>query len=329
MRLPPVIIIQLVHISGPMKGEIQEFSEGMITIGRHPSCKLKFPAEFTSISRHHAEIIREGNKFKLIDHSPNGTFVNGKRVQEIFLKDGDVLMFTEGGPKVSFLTRMQEGQVITEERAEPQPSVQRPVIVREEPKRPEPKKFEPIRSEPKKSEMVQPEAVQPVIEPVIEKPESVSVQPVSVQKVKAPLIIQYGTAIRSFNEVPVTIGKHPKCEFPIEHPAIYDQQAQIFFSQDQYWIKDLTGQGLIQINRRAIGLNSPIKLNDEISLSPGGPVFRFLGEGRLAEVEETPAEKPSVLPAEEKEITKRDVHEMHEGKSLKDYLSDLKNMFKR
>lgn len=311
MKLPPVIVVQLIHISGPLKGEIQEFPEGAITIGRHPSCHIKFPVEFTSISRKHAEIVREGNKFKLIDHSANGTFVNGKKVQEIFLKEGDVLMFAEGGPKVSFLTQMKEGQVITETpppspqreyKEEPRISVQEPVIVREEPKRPE---------------MVYQEPVQPRIE---------TPQPVSVQKVKVSLTIQYGPTIRSFKEVPVTIGKHPGCNMFLDHPAIYDQHAQIFFTQDQYWLKDLTGKGLVQINSRPVGLQSPMAPNDEISFSPSGPVFRFLGEGRLAEVEEAPVEKPPVSPEKEKEVTR---HNIPEEKSSNDLLSVLKNFFKR
>src|SRR3972149_4193666 len=113
MKLPPVIVVQLIHISGPLKGEIQEFTEGLPSFGRHPSCHVKFPPEFTSISRNHAEIVREGNQFRLIDRSANGTFVNGEKIQEIYLKEGDVLMFAEGGPKVSFLTQMKEGQGVT------------------------------------------------------------------------------------------------------------------------------------------------------------------------------------------------------------------------
>jgi len=98
----PVIVVQLVHIYGPLKGEIQEFSESMILIGRHPSCHVLFPKDVAIVSRRHAQIVREGNRFKLIDQSDNGTFVNGKRVKEAYLKDGDVLIFAEGGPKVSF-----------------------------------------------------------------------------------------------------------------------------------------------------------------------------------------------------------------------------------
>ena len=310
MKLPPVIVVQLIHISGPLKGEIQEFTEGKITIGRHPSCHVKFPPEFTSISRNHAEIVREGNQFRLIDRSANGTFVNGKKVQEIYLKEGDVLMFAEGGPKVSFLTQMKEGQVITET-----PS---PPLKREHKEESRISLQEPIAHEiPKKPETVHKEVIQPEI---------VTPPAVSTQKVKVSLIIQYGPTIRSFKEVPVTIGKHPGCEMFLDHPAIYDKHTQIFFSQNQYWVKDLTGKGLVQINRCAIGLQSPIKPDDEISLSPQGPVFRFLGDGRLAEVEEPPVEKPSVSHDKEKEVTRRNISE---EKPSKDLLSMLKNLLKR
>jgi len=82
MALQSTIVAQLVHISGPLKGKIQEFSEPEIAIGRHPSCAVRFPADLVLISRNHARVIREGNTFKLVDSSTNGTFVNGKRVKE-------------------------------------------------------------------------------------------------------------------------------------------------------------------------------------------------------------------------------------------------------
>lgn len=308
MKLPPVIVVQLVHISGPMKGEIQEFDEGTITIGRHPSCGVQFPPDFTGISRNHAEIVREGNEFKLLDHSTNGTYVNGKRTQETFLKDGDVLMFAEGGPKVSFLTQMKEG-VATAEAPPPQQKA-----YREEPRMSAPQEPVMAREEIRRPEAVQPAAVQPRIE---------TPEPVSVQKVNVPLIIQYGPTIRSYKEVPVTIGKHPRCEFALNHPAVYDQHAQIFFNQDQYWIKDLTGQGIVLLNRGQIGLQSPLNVNDEISLSPLGPVFRFLGEGRLAEVIEPTIEKPS------EESKKEPAQRGPEEKQPKGIMSSFKKMFKR
>jgi pSer/pThr/pTyr-binding forkhead associated (FHA) protein len=202
--------------------------------------------------------------------------VNGKKVKEVFLKDGDVLMFGEGGPQVSFLTQMQEG---VEEQGAPL----------EIPPR------EPLRE----VRIEKPRAESPLHQkpPLEEKSQRVSSErpetpEVLVQPVKASLIIQYGPTIRSFKQLPITIGKSPKCEYPMDHPALSDQHAQIFFGQDQYRVKDLTGQQLVRINRQPVGFEAPLKPNDELALSPRGPIFRFYGEGRLGEVEETPDEKP-------------------------------------
>jgi len=262
MKRPPVIIVQLIHIAGPMKGEIQEFSEGRISIGRHPSCQLRFPPDFTSISRNHAEIVRDGNQFKLVDHSSNGTFVNGKKAKEAYLKNGDILVFSEGGPKVSFLTQWKETEDFDQEfKAKPRP----------------PSDLKP-----------------PIAQPEMARPEEISVQPL-----KIPMSFQYGPTIRAFKELPVTIGKSPKCDLILDHPAIFDHHAQIFFSQNQYWVKDMTGQKSVQINRQPIGFQASLKPNDDLGLSPQGPIFRFLGEGRFAEVEGSPDEV-SIKPAEKK-----------------------------
>lgn len=37
MKRPPVIVVQLIHIEGPLKGEIQEFPESAISIGHQPA----------------------------------------------------------------------------------------------------------------------------------------------------------------------------------------------------------------------------------------------------------------------------------------------------
>jgi pSer/pThr/pTyr-binding forkhead associated (FHA) protein len=243
----PAIVVQLVHIEGPLKGEIQEFLEPEISIGRHSSCHVQFPKGLTIISRKHARIIREGNRFKLTDESTNGTFLNGKRVTEAYLKSGDVLIFAEGGPKASFLTRIEEGAETFEKFTEPGAPGKPAAVPRTEPG-----------AEPRVSE----------------------------KKVQVPLVIQYGPTLRSFREVPVTIGKNPSCDFRLDHPEILDRHAQLFFYQDQYWVKDLTGRSLISINGRPVGIQAPLDPDSLLSLSPGGPTFRFLGGGRLAEHEE-------------------------------------------
>jgi pSer/pThr/pTyr-binding forkhead associated (FHA) protein len=262
MTTIPTIVVQLVHIDGPLKGEIQEFLDQEISIGRLPTCQVQFPKDFTMISRNHARIVREGNRFKLVDQSANGTFVNGKRVTEAYLKSGDVLLLAEGGPKVSFLTRVEEGR--------PQPQ---PVVAPDMPAGPQ------ITPTP------QPPAQQ--AQPAPETPAQVS-----IQKVQAPLVVQYGPTLRSFKELPVTIGKNPSCDLSLEHPQISDKHAQFFFDQGQYWVKDLTGRNLISIDGQPINLQGMLNPNSTVSLSPQGPIFRFLGGGRLAEFEEPEAQEP-------------------------------------
>jgi pSer/pThr/pTyr-binding forkhead associated (FHA) protein len=97
-------------------------------------------------------------------------------------------------------------------------------------------------------------------------------------------VIQYGPTIRSFRELPVLIGRNPGCDFVLEHPGILDRHAQIFHSQNRYWIKDLTGQRMIRLNAVPLDLQAALSPNDRFSLGPSGPVFSFLGEGRIMEV---------------------------------------------
>jgi len=267
-------MVQIVHIQGPLKGQIQEFAEANIVIGRHPACQVLFPAELTGISRKHAELIREGNRFKLVDHSTNGTFVNGKRMTETYLKDGDVIMFTEGGPKVSFLAQMAASPA-AERPAAPVDGVAAPAAA---PPAALPEPFKPA---------VMPAAPAQPAAPA----------PQSVVKVPAPLFIQFGPTLRSYKELPVVIGRQADCDFVLPHPAIAARHAQIFFSRDQYWVRDLTGGSALTVNGAPIGLEVGLRPNDVIRLASGGPALRFLGEGRLAEYEEDPEQAaPAVKP---------------------------------
>ena len=273
MATIPVIIIQLIHIEGPLKGEIQEFPDPEISIGRHPSCHVQFPKDLKIVSRKHARIIREGNRFKLINLSKNGTFLNGKRIPEAYLKDGDVLIFAQGGPKVSFLTKIEKVSQAVD--------ISTPIT-------PEPPRA-PLKIPPLESPMPPPLQSEPTPAPEL-----------SLQKIQVPLVIQYGPTLRSFKELPVTIGKSPGCDFILDHPAVLDQHTKIFFSQNQYWVKDLTGQQSVSINGQPINIKSPLNPDNQLALSPQGPRFRFLEGGRLAEIEE-PIAQSTINGNQEKE----------------------------
>jgi pSer/pThr/pTyr-binding forkhead associated (FHA) protein len=274
-----------------MKGDIQEFGEPTIIIGRNPSGQVHFPKDMTIISRKHAEITREGNRHKLVDHSTNGTFVNGKRIQTAYLKDGDVLTFAEGGPKVSFLTKILEGESPNQQVPQPGVGPERTRVPSEIPLVPTPVSPEPPVEKPVSAEAYQSPRPQPHVDHS-PKPSAPPVGQDASDPVQVPLVIQYGPTLRSFKQVPVTVGKDPGCHFVLDHPAVQDHHAQIFFAQDRYWVRDLTGRQLLSINGRPIDNQASLAPEDTLAFSPNGPNFRFLGGGRLAEIEESEPEHP-------------------------------------
>ncbi len=275
MTTLPHITVQLVHIQGPLKGEIQEFGDGEIGIGRHPDCQVQFPKEVTTLSRRHARIVREGNRFKLIDQSINGTYVNGQRVPETYLKDGDVITFADGGPKVSFLTHTSDQPIAPSQPVQPQTSPSQPPVQSVPQPRPP---MEPYAAVPSTPPSPSPPS-QPVADPA-------SGPPLAIETVQVPFAIQYGPALKSFQSLPITLGKGAGSDFVINHPALIDQHAQIFFAQEQYWIKDLTGGNAVMLNGVPIHTQAPLEPDMQLALSAQGPKFRFLGGGRLAELED-------------------------------------------
>ena len=60
------------------------------TIGRSAESTIHLPHH--DVSRQHATIVLERDGYKIIDRgSPNGVFVNGDRITERVLQDGDVI----------------------------------------------------------------------------------------------------------------------------------------------------------------------------------------------------------------------------------------------
>lgn len=271
------ITVRIVHIDGPYKGSIDEFDQFPITIGRQSACHISFPQDQTLISRRHAEITREGNRFKIVDRSTNGTFINGKKTTEAFLKDGDVLLIGQGGPKISFLSEMKTFRQDTAAASASSGF--------------EDAAGEAVPSAPTASEAdafggagdseMPPAPIQPAPPPLEREP---------VQQVQAPLIIQHGPTIQSYRQLPVEIGKGPNCDFVLNHEDIIDRHLQISFRNGNYWIADLTGQHLVLVNGVPVTQNTPLQTGCELALSPRGPFFKLLEGGRLVEMETPPAD---------------------------------------
>ena len=286
MTKAPCIIVKMIHIHGSLKGEIQEYTDNVITVGRLTSATLNFPADEPGVSREHARIQREGNQFKLIDMSKFGTSVNGKRINEAVLKNGDVIEFGPGGPKVSFIMEISADSCL-------------------------PPDAPPCQAAPRRDPL--PPAVEKSRDssgPVYEGDAAEALAPnggqkgpcsPAVQRTTVPLVIQFGPTIRTYRELPVTVGADSRADFVLRQQGVLDQHAQIFFYQANYWIKDLSGQRLISVNNRPIDLHVQLALDDEIEFCPHGPKMRYLGDGRLAEIEAA-VEPPLLKAQKENEI---------------------------
>jgi len=284
----PNITIQLVHIQGPLKGQIQDFSDFPIHIGRHSTCQVRFEKSLTTISRKHARIEKQGNRFRIIDASTNGTYVNGKRIADVYLRDGDVITFSENGPKASFLTKIETGQVPVAPKAAPQTVPASPHAS------PAPVSSAPVSPPPPQPAAPSPPPAQAAPAPAAAVPPSTASEPagltvgpdmeIPVISTSAPLVIQFGPTLQSYNLLPVTIGTDADCDFVIADSTLIGRHVQIFFNENNYYAKDLTGRNMVTINGRPVGGQSVLAQGAELSLTDRGPKFKFLGGGRLAEI---------------------------------------------
>ena len=250
-----ILVAQIVHIEGPMKGEIQEFTDPVITFGRSPDCTVTFPKELKAISRIHAELRREGNSYRLIDRSTNGTFVQGKRVTETILRDGDVITFTEGGPKISFLAEWRE-EAPEPGRKEPPPEPRRPRDQEaQKPGPPEPRTEEPPRPKP------------------------------------VAFTIVWAGAARTFEGPAVRIGSDLGSELYSDRPGIAPHHLEIRSRGGHVWVKDLTGEPRCTLNGLPLADETVVREGDSISLTPEGPLLVYSGGGRFVQKELPPKER--------------------------------------
>lgn len=101
--------MEIVYLSGERKGEVDRFKHDVISFGRSPECDVIFQGAALTVSRVHAKIVKRNQQYFLENLGPNGSFVNGVRVQQALLTSGDVLSFSASGPKVRVLCRTEAG----------------------------------------------------------------------------------------------------------------------------------------------------------------------------------------------------------------------------
>ena len=86
-------------------GESQAIIVNFLELGRNKNCGVRFDETFKTVSRRHAAILKDGDKWKLITLSnTNSTFINGQKIDnEWYLQNGDEIQLSKNGPKLGFI----------------------------------------------------------------------------------------------------------------------------------------------------------------------------------------------------------------------------------
>lgn len=87
----PVEPGRYLQVQGPERTLLIPLGQNAVRIGRGLNADLHL--DESSVSRRHAIVVqRPGGARILDDRSSNGTYVNGRRVQQADLRDGDVIV---------------------------------------------------------------------------------------------------------------------------------------------------------------------------------------------------------------------------------------------
>lgn len=86
-------------------GENQEIIVNQIELGRDPHCQVRFDESFSTVSRRHAAITKDGDNWKIVPLSKtNTTLLNGRPIKnEWYLQNGDEIQLSVNGPKLGFI----------------------------------------------------------------------------------------------------------------------------------------------------------------------------------------------------------------------------------
>lgn len=96
-------------------GESQKIIVDQVEIGRAAACQVRFDESFSTVSRRHAAIVKDGNGWKLVQLSAtNTTLLNGRPVEtEWFLQNGDEIQLSLGGPRLGFIVPVGKQSLVS------------------------------------------------------------------------------------------------------------------------------------------------------------------------------------------------------------------------
>lgn len=96
-------------------GESQKIIIDQVELGRDANCQVRFDETFQTVSRRHAAIVKDGDRWKLVQLSKtNSTFLNGRPVEnEWYLENGDEIQLSVGGPRMGFIVPVGKQSLVS------------------------------------------------------------------------------------------------------------------------------------------------------------------------------------------------------------------------
>lgn len=109
-------------------GEQMRLASDSVQIGRDTDCQIHFDDTTPTVSRKHAKIEREGNRYKIISLSQtNATYVNGNPIKgEYYLNSGDEIKLSSQGPSIIFKQAATATMATQSNTQAPRPAVATP-----------------------------------------------------------------------------------------------------------------------------------------------------------------------------------------------------------
>jgi len=94
-----VITLSLLHPVRQVPVQVWTFSdESVIRIGRSTDNQVILYSAV--VSRHHVELRRTGTMWEIVNLGTNGTYLDGKLVQQASVRDGAVIRLARSGPNI-------------------------------------------------------------------------------------------------------------------------------------------------------------------------------------------------------------------------------------
>jgi eukaryotic-like serine/threonine-protein kinase len=94
-----VITLTLLHPDQQTPVQVWTFeNESVIRIGRATDNHVILYSAV--VSRHHVELRQIGSNWEIVNLGANGTYLNGKRVDQVSVEDGAIIRLARSGPNI-------------------------------------------------------------------------------------------------------------------------------------------------------------------------------------------------------------------------------------